>query len=152
MREPPMPNYDYETEKLVRAYKQAVEDIYRELDRLEITSISRDNGIAVLSEVARILSALDKESAEWVQVNIPLAASNGIADAIYVLGAASTIEEARSIARFNRMNKAMTNAVIADTQEDLLARDKKRKTKGTKCCTQGNRRIYASKHGERSKR
>lgn len=121
MREPPMPNYDYETEKLVRAYKQAVEDIFRELDRLDITSISRDNGIAALSEVARILSALDKESAEWVRVNVPLAASNGIADAIYVLGTASTIEEARSIARFNRMNKAMTNAVIADTQEDLLA-------------------------------
>ncbi|MGG0757555.1 phage minor capsid protein [Brevibacillus laterosporus] len=121
MREPPMPNYDYETEKLVRAYKQAVDDIFRELDRLDITSISRDNGIATLSEVARILSALDKESAEWVRVNIPLATSNGIADAIYVLGAASTIEEARSIARFSRMNKAMTNAVIADTQEDLLA-------------------------------
>lgn len=121
MREPPMPNYDYETEKLVRAYKQAVEDIFRELDRLDITSISRDSGIAALSEVDRILSALDKESAEWVRVNVPLAASNGIADAIYVLGAASTIEEARSIARFNRMNKAMTNAVIADTQEDLLA-------------------------------
>nr|WP_328285998.1 phage minor capsid protein [Brevibacillus agri] len=53
--------------------------------------------------------------------NLPIAAADGVAAAIYALGVADTFEEARKIAKFNRMNKAMVDAVIADTQADLLA-------------------------------
>jgi len=121
MREVPTPNYEYEIEKLVRAYKRAVSDILRELDRLDLTDISRANAQAALAEVARILSSLNEESALWVAENIPKAALDGVAGTIFALGVADTLEEARTIAKFNRMNKAMVDAIIADTQSDLLA-------------------------------
>ncbi len=120
-RQPPEPNYEYEIARLVAAYKRAVSDILRELERLDLTDISRAQAQAALAEVARILASLNEESAVWVAANIPKAATDGVAAAIFALGVAETFEEARNIAKFNRMNKAMVDAVIADTQADLLA-------------------------------
>ncbi|WP_338461568.1 phage minor capsid protein [Brevibacillus borstelensis] len=121
MREIPRPDYEYEIAHLVSAYKRAVSDILRELERLDLTDISRAQAQAALAEVARILASLNEESAAWVAANIPKAATDGVAAAIFALGVAETFEEARSIAKFNRMNRAMVDAVIADTQADLLA-------------------------------
>jgi Phage minor capsid protein 2 len=120
-RQPPEPNYEYEIARLVAAYKRAVSDILRELERLDLTDLSRAQAQAALAEVARILSSLNEESAAWVAANVPKAATDGVAAAIFALGVAETFEEARTIAKFNRMNRAMVDAVIADTQADLLA-------------------------------
>lgn len=121
MREVPRPSYEYEIARLVSAYKLAISDILRELDRLDITDLSRANARAALAEVARILSSLNEESAVWVATNVPIAATDGVAASIYALGVADTFEQARTIAKFNRINKAMVDAVVADTQADLLA-------------------------------
>ncbi|QHZ58603.1 minor capsid protein [Brevibacillus sp. NSP2.1] len=121
MRQPPEPNYEYEIARLVSAYTKAMYRIATELQRLDVTDITRANSAAALAEVVRILAELNGQSAEWVTRNLPIAAADGVAAAIYALGVADTFEEARRIAKFNRMNKAMVDAVIADTQADLLA-------------------------------
>jgi len=121
VREIPVPTYDYEVQKLVSVYKRAVSDIQRELERLELTDISRANAQAALTEVARILASLDEESSAWVGEHIPQAARDGIVRSLIGLGIVETVEEAESIAKFNRINKAMVDAAISDTQTDVLA-------------------------------
>lgn len=121
MREVPRPDYEYEISRLVSEYTRAMYRIAAELQRLDISDMSRANAQAALAEVVRILSELNETSVEWVTRNLPIAATDGVAAAIFVLGVAETFEEARNIAKFNRMNKAMVDAVIADTQSDLLA-------------------------------
>ncbi|MGE7271361.1 phage minor capsid protein [Brevibacillus panacihumi] len=121
MRRVPEPNYEYEIARLVSAYTKAMYRIATELQRLDVSDITRANSAAALAEVVRILTELNGQSSEWVTRNLPIAATDGVAAAIYALGVADTFEEARKIAKFNRMNKAMVDAVIADTQADLLA-------------------------------
>lgn len=121
MRDVPRPDYEYEISRLVSEYTRAMYRIASELQRLDLTDMSRANAQAALAEVVRILSELNGTSAEWVTRNLPIAATDGVAAAIFALGVAETFEEARNIAKFNRMNKAMVDAIIADTQSDLLA-------------------------------
>lgn len=121
MREAPRPDYEYEISRLVSEYTRAMYRIASELERLDITDMSRASAQAALVEVVRILSELNGTSAEWVTRNLPVAATDGVAAAIFALGVAETFGEARTIAKFNRMNRAMVDAVIADTQADLLA-------------------------------
>jgi hypothetical protein len=121
VREIPTPTYQYEIDRLVAAYKRAVVEIQRELERLDLTDLSRANAQAALVEVARILASLNEEAAAWVEENIPQAARDGVVRALVSLGVVETVEEARSIAKFNRINKAMVDAAIADMQTDVLA-------------------------------
>jgi hypothetical protein len=128
----PEPDFNYHVSKLTKAYKDGVKRIMAELDRLDVTDLSRANSAAALANIAEILKAVDKESAEWVEENIPIAARQGVSSAIVALGATDTIEEALEIAKFNRPNQALVRAAIADTQQDLLAvtRNIDRRTRG----------------------
>lgn len=120
-KEIPTPSYEYEISQLVDYYKRAVNDILRELNSVDLTDFQRANALAVLKEIADILSELDDNAATWVEENIPKAALDGVAGAIMALGVAETIDEARTIAKFNRLNRELVKAVVADTQSDLLA-------------------------------
>jgi hypothetical protein len=120
-RQFPKPNYDYDIEKLVKAYKQAMQDILHELERLDITSLSYANAQAALLIVGEIIKELDKTSSSWVEENVPIAVKDGVANTLYSLGTAKTIEEAVKIASFNKLNRELVKAVVADTQADLLA-------------------------------
>jgi hypothetical protein len=120
-KEIPTPSYEYEIGQLVDYYKRAVNDILRELNSVDLTDFQRANALAVLKEIADILSELDDNAAAWVEENIPKAALDGVAGAIMALGVAETIDEARTIAKFNRLNRELVKAVVADTQADLLA-------------------------------
>lgn len=115
------PNYEKEIEELVKQYKKAVEQIKAELERLDISTLSRANSLAVLKSVSDILKDLNVESAKWVEENIPLAVRNGIGETLVALGVAETVDEALKIAKFNRVNAELVKAVISDTQADLLA-------------------------------
>jgi hypothetical protein len=115
------PNYEKQIEVLVKQYKRAVEQIKAELERLDISTLSRANSLAALKAVSEILSALNEESTKWVDENIPLAVRNGIAETMVALGVAETVDEAMKIAKFNRVNSELVKAVVADTQADLLA-------------------------------
>lgn len=118
---PPDPTYDRDINILIRAYKASLIDIVGELDRLELTDMSRANSQAALAEVAKTLASLNAESAEWVKTYIPKAATDGVIQAIIGLGVTDTVEEAAKIAKFNRLNREFVATAIADTQADLLA-------------------------------
>lgn len=120
-KELPPPNYDYNVNKVVNAYKQAVHDIEQELAKLPIGDIRQAQSKAALANVAKVLKGLNKESAAWVEENIPLAAREGVARTLVSDGVAESIVEALEIVKFNRINKSMVEAAIADTQSDLLA-------------------------------
>lgn len=106
---------------LVAAYKDAMERIYTKLLSMDLTEMSRKNTAAVLAEVARILTGLNVESAAWVAEVFPEVTKESVAETILRLGKAESIEDARLIAKFNRMNSNFVASVVADTQADLLA-------------------------------
>lgn len=118
---PPEPNYEYDVNRLVAYYKRAIADILDELDRLNLSDISRANAMATLADIAKILKQLNADAAAWVEENIPKAANDGVVRAIVALGVAHTVQEAEKLAKFNRLNKNLVAAVVADTQSDLLA-------------------------------
>jgi len=108
-------------ETLVKAYKDAVKRIRAELLSMDLTDMSRAVTDAALREVAEILANLNEEAAEWVAEHIPEVARQSVAETIVAVGAAESIAEARKIMTLSRMNQTYVNAVVADTQADLLA-------------------------------
>jgi Phage minor capsid protein 2 len=119
-KELPAPSYEYEVGQLVEYYKRAVRDILRELESVDLTDFQRANAQAVLADIADILAELDDNATAWVEENIPKAALDGVARAIVALGVVETVEEARTIAKFNKLNRELVKAIVADTQSDLL--------------------------------
>lgn len=120
-KEVPSPNYDYNANKLAKVYKKAIRDIEKELASLPIGDLRQAHAKAALANVAKILSGINKKCEAWVNENVPMAAKDGVARTLVSLGEVKTLEEAIEIAKFNRMNKALVDAVIADTYTDLLA-------------------------------
>ena len=116
-----MAKYEPQIEALVKQYKKAVDQIKAELERLDLSALSRANSLAALKSVSDILKELNAESSKWVEENIPLAVRNGVAETIVALGVAETLDEALKLAKFNRVNAELVKAVVADTQADLLA-------------------------------
>lgn len=119
-REIPTPTYDYEIARLVEYYKKALLEIQAELNSLTASDFSRANALAVEKEIAGILSELDDSAKVWVEDNIPTAVTDGVIRSIVALGVAETIEEARAIVKFNRLNRDLIKTAVADTQSDLL--------------------------------
>jgi hypothetical protein len=119
-REIPTPNYEYSISRLVGYYKTAVREINRELERVDLTDFQRANALATLKSISEILAELDENAAKWVEQNIPIAVRDGVAGTIYALGVVETLEQAHKIVKFNRLNKTLIEAIVADTQSDLL--------------------------------
>ena len=121
MREAPRPDYDYDVRRLIRVYERALRDIQAELYSLLLTDFERAQLLAVEANIRAILQDLRKYGNDWVRQTMTKAAREGVAATIYALYLADTFEEALKIARFNSVNRAFVNAIIADTQADLLA-------------------------------
>lgn len=119
-REIPSPTYDYEINRLVGYYKKALLEIDRELKKLDLTDLDRAMALALQQDIADILKELNSNAAAWVEDHIPLAISDGIARSIVALGVAESLEEAKTIVKFNRLNRDLVKTAIADTQDDLL--------------------------------
>jgi len=113
--------YEAQIAELVRYYKRAIADIQAELDRFDLTDFKRANQTALLKSVADILASLNEDAAKWVEENIPAAARQGVAEAILALGVVNTLEQARQLVKFNRVNAQLVQAAVEDTQADLLA-------------------------------
>jgi len=120
MRELPPPNYEYEISKLVNAYKQAMLDIQRELERVDLTNFQRANAMATLKSITDILRELDATTGAWVESNVPVAVSDGIVRSIIALEIVGTVAEAEKIVTFSRLNSELVKAIVADTQDSLL--------------------------------
>lgn len=119
-REIPTPTYEYEIRRLVGYYEQALREINNELMRLDLSDLQRANITALQADIASILRELDDKSADWVSEHIPIAVTDGVVRTIVALGTVETIEEARAVVKFNRLNRELVKAAIADTQDDLL--------------------------------
>lgn len=117
----PEVSYDRDIKRLTDAYKAAVADILRELERMDLSAMSRANTAATLASIAKILASLNDESAEWVAENIPIAARNGIIETILALKVVETAAEAEALVKMSRVNAEMVKSAVADTQADLLA-------------------------------
>lgn len=120
-REVPTPNFEYDVQRLVKTYEKALRDVQAELNSLFLTDFQRAQIVAVEENIALILKDLRVYGDEWAKVAITQSAMTGVASTIFALGLTATIEEATQIAKFNTMNKRLVDAIIADTQADLLA-------------------------------
>lgn len=120
-REAPRPNYDYDVDKLVKAYERSLREIQAELNSLLLTDFARAQIITIEENIRKILADLAKYGNAWVNEVIPKAFNEGIATTIYSLGLADTFTDALKITKFNGLNKTLVEAMIADTQADLLA-------------------------------
>lgn len=121
-RRVPEPNYEYDAARLVRYYTKALKAIQKELLSVDIFTLSKAaHAYALQESIRQTLHGLNKDAYEWANANIPDAALNGVATALYSLGLAETLEEADKIAKFNKTNQRLVNAAVADTQKDILA-------------------------------
>lgn len=109
------------------------------IERTMIESQYTANTRATLKDVTEILTELDEDSRVWVQENIPRSARQGVARSLVSLGIANTLQEAEKIVNFNKLNRGMVQAVVADTYQDLaqVTQNIDRKTKA------GLRRIFS---------
>ncbi|WP_060210511.1 phage minor capsid protein [Sporosarcina koreensis] len=120
-REVSRPIYDYDVKRLVREYEKSLKAIQAELNTLFLTDFERAQIVAVEHNIRAILRDLNKYGNAWASAAITKSATEGIAATLYALHLAPTLEEARKIATFNSINKPLVEAIIADTQADLLA-------------------------------
>jgi hypothetical protein len=116
----PTPTYEYDIAILIGYYREALQKISNELNRIDLTNFERANLIVVQKEIADVLEELDVRTSAWVASMIPKAAEDGIIASIIALGVAETVEEARTIVTLNRLNRDFIKTAIADTQDDLL--------------------------------
>jgi hypothetical protein len=117
----PTPTYEYEVSQLVNYYKKAVDEILRELERIDLANFKRANAQAKLKSIAEILAELDASATAWVESTIPIVAKDGVVNTLVSLAIAETVEQATLMVEFNRINQNMVAAAVADTQSDLLA-------------------------------
>lgn len=139
MRNIPKPSFDHDTARLVRYYKRAVQTIKNEIESRDISRASHANSRAMLKEVSDVILELDKNAEEWVKENIPKSAREGVARSLVTLGLAEDLDEARTIVKFNKLNRALVEAAVSDTYQDLaqVTQNIDRKTKA------GIRRIFS---------
>jgi hypothetical protein len=116
----PTPTYEYDIAILIGYYREALQKVSNELNRIDLTNFERANLIVVQKEIADVLAELDIRTSAWVASMIPKAAEDGIIASIIALGVAETVEEARTIVILNRLNRDFIKTAIADTQDDLL--------------------------------
>jgi hypothetical protein len=116
----PTPTYEYDIAILIGYYREALQKVSNELNRIDLTNFERANLIVVQKEIADVLAELDVRTSAWVASMIPKAAEDGIIASIIALGVAETVEEARTIVVLNRLNRDFIKTAIADTQDDLL--------------------------------
>jgi hypothetical protein len=116
----PTPTYEYDIAILIGYYREALQKVSNELNRIDLTNLERANLLVVQKEIADVLAELDVRTSAWVASMIPKAAEDGIIASIIALGVADTVEEARTIVVLNRLNRDFIKTAIADTQDDLL--------------------------------
>lgn len=119
-KELPPPNYDYDVERLVYYYEKALKELQQKLLTLDLDDLKRAHVVATMSSIDDILRQLDVDASAIIEEIIPKAAKDGAARTLVSLGLASTLTEAQNIVKFNRLNKALVETAVADTQADLL--------------------------------
>ncbi|QHZ49934.1 phage minor capsid protein [Paenibacillus larvae] len=117
----PEPSYDYNVDKLVSAFKQALQKVRNELNSTELVGMRRAIVLTTIRKIERILADLVDESDSWIEENIPKAAADGVVKTLIALEIVETMEEAVKAVKLSKINENMIAAAIADTQADILA-------------------------------
>lgn len=112
-------DYEYEINRLVKYYKQALINIQFELDTFLLSDMRRKQLKVTLVNVATILQTLDETTKAWLEENLQIAVEDGVINTILALEIADTLEEARKLATFSGLNEDYIKTVIADTYNDL---------------------------------
>jgi hypothetical protein len=115
-----IPTYEHDIAVLVGYYREALQKITNELNRIDLTNFERAQLLVVQKEIADVIADLDVRTKAWVASMIPKAAEDGIIYSIMALGVAETVAEAQKIVTFNRLNREFIKTAVADTQDDLL--------------------------------
>lgn len=117
----PRPNYDKDVNKIVKEFEKALRLLDAQLADAMLDDMRRGFALNYDIQIRRVIEDLNgvitKESVELIEK----AARNGVADTMLSLGYAKTRKEALEIAVFGELNRPFIEAVIMDTQSDLLA-------------------------------
>jgi hypothetical protein len=116
----PTPTYEHDIAVLIGYYREALQSITNQLDRIDLTNFDRAQLLITQKEIADALAELDVRTKSWVASMIPKAAEDGIIYSIMELGVAETVEEAQKIMTLSRLNRDFIKTAVADTQDDLL--------------------------------
>ncbi|MEV2333358.1 hypothetical protein ABND70_22940, partial [Paenibacillus larvae] len=73
----PETQYDYDVDRLVSAFKQALRKVRNELNGMELVGMRRAIVLATIRKIESILSELLDDADDWIQEYIPKAASGG---------------------------------------------------------------------------
>jgi Phage minor capsid protein 2 len=119
-RQVPEPKYDRDTDRLVREYKKAMLELKAYLQRQDVATLTKANARAIIKHISKRLNELDLFADEWIQEHIPKSVTDGVASTLFNLAVVDSIDEAKKIVQFNKLNQMLVEAAIADTQEDLL--------------------------------
>ena len=114
----PRPSYDTDVFQLQSRYRSAMRDLRNRLNELPLDTMQRDQVEAALHDVSQIMQRLNLDMEDWAKAAFPKAVVNGINTARAALEIAGTVGLST---RFSGVNKRMLEAVMSDTQNDLLA-------------------------------
>ena len=115
----PRPSYETDIAEIQSRYRSAMRELRNRLNELPLDSMQRAQVEAALKDVSDIMRRLNLDMDDWAKAAFPKAVSNGIQTALLCLGASGA--SAGLSTRFTGVNKRMLEAVMADTQSDLLA-------------------------------
>jgi hypothetical protein len=114
------PTYEHDIAVLIGYYREALQKITNDLNRINLTNFDRAQLLITQKEIADALAELDVRTKSWVSSMIPKAAEDGIISSIIALGVAETVEQAQKIMTLSRLNRDFIKTAVADTQDDLL--------------------------------
>lgn len=118
----PRPNYDRDVNKIIAEYRKALRSIQAEMAlTLSSDKIRRSMLTSFEKQLTNIIGELESEVLTLSSDLIHKTATDGVAQTMYGLGYAKTLNEAKKYVRFGTLNKPLIEAVISDTQTDLLA-------------------------------
>lgn len=120
-RQVPEPSFDHDIEKLMNEYRQAIQRIKDELQRVDLTDFQRAQMIEMIKSIEERLAELESYARDWVHSTLHQVAQHAVASTLVELGVSKTFYEAMQKAKFNKLNKDVVSLYIADTQEDVLA-------------------------------
>lgn len=116
----PLTIYEDDIERLEKLYKGAFESIALRLKTIDYTAFDRAMQLALLQDIGNTLVSLNEDMAPLVESLITSVAVDGIIVALIDTGIAQNVSEARKVLTITKTNKALIQAIVADTQADLL--------------------------------
>lgn len=116
------PEYKYEVDALLAFFNESKIQIGELLASLQTeNNVRRATLIAYEKQIDAIIAQLNEKGVQWAEDAMTMAAQDGVADALLSLDLASTRNEALALAAFSATHEKMLFALIADTQDDILA-------------------------------